>query len=85
MDLNALLAAPWQARMLQFVGGLGPRKAPHLLKAVQKSGSAESRYALWRELQAISNCILRSFFCSEPFCSLSHIFDPEEACLLQIC
>jgi len=34
-DINQMASAPWRAHTLQFVAGLGPRKAAALLRAVQ--------------------------------------------------
>ncbi len=37
-DINLMAMVPWRAHMLQFVCGLGPRKAQHLLKTIQRQG-----------------------------------------------
>jgi hypothetical protein len=37
-DINLMAAVPWRAHMLQFICGLGPRKAQHLLKTIQRHG-----------------------------------------------
>lgn len=38
-DLNLAASVPWRAATLQFVAGLGPRKAALLLKTVQRNGN----------------------------------------------
>jgi transcription elongation factor SPT6 len=46
VDINAAAAHPWRQPALQFVPGLGPRKAAALVKAVARSGNMlESRWA----------------------------------------
>jgi transcription elongation factor SPT6 len=56
VDLNALAAAPWAAPTLQFVPGLGPRKAAALLGALGRAGGVlESRAQAWRELGVLGN------------------------------
>ena len=44
VDVNAAAAAPWRRAALQFVPGLGPRKAGALLQAIARGGNTvESR------------------------------------------
>jgi transcriptional accessory protein Tex/SPT6 len=38
-DVNAAAALPWRQPALQFVPGLGPRKAAVVVKAVARSGN----------------------------------------------
>jgi len=48
VDVNAAAAHPWRNPALQFVPGLGPRKAAALVKAVARNGNMlESRCALY--------------------------------------
>ncbi|KAI8473488.1 MAG: hypothetical protein J3K34DRAFT_518962, partial [Monoraphidium minutum] len=50
VDINAAAAHPWRQPALQFVPGLGPRKAGALIKAVARSGNVlESRLELREE------------------------------------
>ncbi len=44
-DINAMAAQPWRSPTLQFVAGLGPRKAAALLKAVQVSMEGRVGYS----------------------------------------
>ncbi len=53
VDLNLAAQTPWQAHPLQFVAGLGPRKATALLKAVQRQEQVAARRAVWKELNVI--------------------------------
>ena len=53
VDVNLAAQTPWLAHQLQFVAGLGPRKATSLLKAVQRQEQVASRKAVWRELNVI--------------------------------
>eukprot|EP00884_Botryococcus_braunii_P001188 jgi/Botrbrau1/1106/Bobra.0162s0007.1 len=59
-DLNAMASAPWMAAPLQFVPGLGPRKAAALLKAVQRNGRIYTRYQMWKDLGVMESCIFRN-------------------------
>eukprot|EP00741_Cyanophora_paradoxa_P009215 tig00001486_g8925.t1 len=59
-DINRMLAHPHLAAPLQFVGGLGPRKAAHLLQAM---GSAKSgRLASRKDLLAGNMSMKRKVF-----------------------
>ncbi|KAL0039173.1 hypothetical protein WJX77_010168 [Trebouxia sp. C0004] len=53
VDLNLAAQTPWLAHQLQFVAGLGPRKAMALLKAVQRQEQVAARKAVWKELNVI--------------------------------
>ena len=47
VDINAAAAHPWRQPALQFVPGLGPRKAAALVKALARTGNVlESRCVL---------------------------------------
>ena len=59
MDINRAAHSAWQAAPLQFVAGLGPRKAQALLRAVQREGAVATRYAMWNELQVLGKCVFR--------------------------
>ena len=43
VDVSLAAQTPWLAHQLQFVAGLGPRKATSLLKAVQRQEQVASR------------------------------------------
>ncbi|GAB4816099.1 hypothetical protein N2152v2_003145 [Parachlorella kessleri] len=61
VDLNAVASTPWLQPPLQFVPGLGPRKAAALLRAVTRSGGfVESRNQVWRELGVMGNRVFRN-------------------------
>lgn len=46
-ELNVMANVSWRAPSLQFVAGMGPRKAQGLLTALQKNGNrVESRWEL---------------------------------------
>lgn len=44
---------------LQFVSGLGPRKAQALLRAAAREEGVASRYVLWNELRVLGRCVFR--------------------------
>lgn len=47
VELNVMANVSWRAPSLQFVAGLGPRKAQGLLNALQRNGNrVESRWEL---------------------------------------
>ena len=50
VDLNFVSQTPWMATQLQFVPGLGPRKALALLKWVQRQDHVNGRRSLFREV-----------------------------------
>ena len=60
MDLNLAAQTPWLAPQLQFVAGLGPRKAMALLKAVQRQEQVAARKAVWKELNVIGRKVFWS-------------------------
>ncbi len=60
VDLNLAAQTPWLAHQLQFVAGLGPRKAMALLKAVQRQEQVTARKAVWKELNVIGKKVFWS-------------------------
>ncbi|PSC69358.1 transcription elongation factor SPT6 [Micractinium conductrix] len=61
VDLNGVAASSWLAAPLQFVPGLGPRKAAALLHGVQRAGGfVESRAQVWRELGVLGNRVFKN-------------------------
>ncbi|EFN54675.1 hypothetical protein CHLNCDRAFT_58171 [Chlorella variabilis] len=61
VDLNQVASSAWLAAPLQFVPGLGPRKAGALLRAVTRAGGfVESRNQVWRELGVFGNRVFRN-------------------------
>lgn len=61
VDLNAVASNAWMQAPLQFVPGLGPRKAAALLRAVMRAGGfVESRNQVWRELGVMGNRVFRN-------------------------
>lgn len=59
VDINRVAASAWQAAPLQFVAGLGPRKAQALLRAAGREEGVASRYVLWNELRVLGRCVFR--------------------------
>lgn len=51
--MNVAAQTPWLAHQLQFVAGLGPRKAAAVLKGIQRQEQVASRRAVWKELKVI--------------------------------
>lgn len=60
VDLNLAAQTPWLAHQLQFVGGLGPRKAMAVLKGVQRQEQVAARKAVWKELNVIGKKVFWS-------------------------
>ena len=54
-----MASSMWQAASLQFVAGLGPRKAQSLLQAVQAQEFAHNRVSLWKDIWKPGNCVFR--------------------------
>ena len=52
VDPNRVIAHPHTTNIVQFIGGLGPRKAAHLLRSIKKSSTGQlvSRQQLVKEL-----------------------------------
>ena len=50
VDLNFVSQTAWMATQLQFVPGLGPRKALALLKWVQRQDHVNARRPLFRDV-----------------------------------
>jgi transcription elongation factor SPT6 len=46
VDINVALQSPYQASVLQYVCGFGPRKSQSILKKLESSGELENRTAL---------------------------------------
>jgi transcription elongation factor SPT6 len=59
-DINLMATNAWQSPPLEFVAGLGPRKARALLEAVQREGHVESRHQLWKDLGVLGNRVFRN-------------------------
>ena len=59
MDINRVAHSAWQAAPLQFVAGLGPRKAQALLRAAGREEGVASRYTMWNELGVMGKCVFR--------------------------
>ncbi len=78
VDLNRVAVNTWQAAPLQFVAGLGPRKAQALLRAVQRVQSVESRFALWEELGLLGRNVFRSACHAKRFHCLARML--QEGC-----
>lgn len=59
VDINRVTHSTWEAATLQFVAGLGPRKAQALIRAVQKNEGVPSRFNMWRELGVLGKVVFR--------------------------
>lgn len=60
VDINLAANVVWRREALQFVPGLGPRKARSLLEAVQRNNNkVESRNEMYRELGVLGKTVLR--------------------------
>ncbi len=60
VDVNLAANVPWRQELLQFVPGLGPRKASALLAALGRNRSrAESRSSLWKDLGVLGKVVFR--------------------------
>ena len=80
VDVNLAAQTPWLAHQLQFVAGLGPRKAAAVLKAIQRQEQVASRRAVWKELKAIGKKVFWSvanadFTCHVNCCNVSHVLE----------
>ncbi|KAK9828928.1 hypothetical protein WJX72_002842 [[Myrmecia] bisecta] len=60
VDINAAASHPWLAHSLQYVAGLGPRKAMALLRAVQRNEHVVSRHDMWSSLGVLGNRVFRN-------------------------
>lgn len=61
VDINAVSRVPWLASPLQFVAGLGPRKAGALMKAIQRQQQVvDSRQFVWQELGVIGKLVFKN-------------------------
>jgi transcription elongation factor SPT6 len=57
VDINAMVANPWRQGPLQFVPGLGPRKARALLAAIAASEDpfVKTRVDLLKQVRGVSS------------------------------
>ena len=59
LDVNVVAHLAWQAAPLQFVAGLGPRKAQLLARAVQREEFVQSRSELYKGLGVLGKHVFR--------------------------
>ncbi len=59
LDINLAAHSAWQQAPLQFIAGLGPRKAQLLARSVQREDFVASRNALWKELGVMERVVFR--------------------------
>lgn len=60
MDVNLACNVAWRSELLQFVPGLGPRKAGALLAALTRNrNKAESRSMLYKDLGVMGKVVFR--------------------------
>lgn len=59
VDLNRVAQNSWQAAPLQFLAGLGPRKAQALIRAVQREQHVLTRHDVWEELRLLGRTVFR--------------------------
>ncbi|KAG2438290.1 hypothetical protein HYH02_010988 [Chlamydomonas schloesseri] len=61
VDVNLACNVPWRSELLQFVPGLGPRKAGALLAALTRNrNKAESRSMLYKDLGVLGKVVFRN-------------------------
>jgi len=61
VDINLAVSHPWMAAPLEFVPGLGPRKAQALIRAINRNGGVvESRKSLYRDLNILGKAVFRN-------------------------
>eukprot|EP00198_Chlamydomonas_reinhardtii_P008324 XP_001697661.1 glycine rich protein [Chlamydomonas reinhardtii] len=61
VDVNLACNVAWRSELLQFVPGLGPRKAGALLAALQRNrNKAESRSMLYKDLGVLGKVVFRN-------------------------
>ena len=73
MDVNVAAQTPWLAHQLQFVAGLGPRKAAAVLKGIQRQEQVASRRAVWKELKVIGKKVFWYVPHSSPVCCVVNL------------
>ncbi len=61
VDLNRVAQNSWQAAPLQFLAGLGPRKAQALIRAVQREQHVLTRHDVWEELRLLGRTVFRCY------------------------
>ena len=59
LDINVVAHSAWQAAPLQFVAGLGPRKAQLLSRAVQREEVVQTRSDLYKGLGILGKHVFR--------------------------
>lgn len=59
LDINVAAHSAWQQAPLQFIAGLGPRKAQLLARSVQREEFVATRNALWKELGVMERVVFR--------------------------
>ena len=59
LDINIVAHSAWQTAPLQFIAGLGPRKAQLLARTVQSEDFVGSRVALYRNLGVMDKVVFR--------------------------
>ena len=67
LDINVVSHSTWQAAPLQFVAGLGPRKAQLLSRAVQREEFVQSRSDLYKGLGVLGKHVFRRALRLGPF------------------
>jgi transcriptional accessory protein Tex/SPT6 len=61
VDINLAVSHPWMAAPLEFVPGLGPRKAQALIRAINRNGGVvESRKALYHDLGVLGKTVFHN-------------------------
>lgn len=74
MDINLAANVQWRRDVLQFVPGLGPRKAQALMLAVQRNGGkVVTRNEMYKELGVLGKTVFRWVtvytFCKATWCT----------------
>ena len=59
LDINVAAHSAWQQAPLQFIAGLGPRKAQLLARSVQREEFVATRNAIWKELGVMERVVFR--------------------------
>lgn len=63
VDINRVAHNTWQAAPLQFVAGLGPRKAQALLRTVQREQHMTTRLDMWQEFGVLDKKVFKCALC----------------------
>lgn len=66
LDINVVAHSAWQAAPLQFIAGLGLRKAQLLTRTVQREQFLQTRLSLYKNLKVMDKTVFRCAHCPAP-------------------